>query len=96
MDSMEKGGHGGGHEKKHESHEGHAGKHSKWMEHAINGLKAVGIGFGIIAFAPALLSAAAVILPQYMSWIGVGAAAVYLDKKYSAPKDKHAGPHGGH
>jgi len=66
----------GGRERKESS------KHNRWTWHAMNVLKAAGIGLGVIAFGPAILAAASVALPLYMGYIGVGAGAMYLGNRY--------------
>jgi hypothetical protein len=75
---------GKGHEKKKESAEGHAGKHSKWKEKMITGLKVAGVGLGVMLAGPGLLVAAGTMVPDYI--LGAGAAAYYLKKKNAAKK----------
>lgn len=66
-----------------EKKEGPGEKHRSWVSHAMNGLKAIGIGVGIAVLAPPLLASIGVYMQPYLykllAWGGAGA---YLYKKY--------------
>jgi hypothetical protein len=89
------GGHG------HEAPHGHEspGSHNEWMKHALNGLIAFGIGEGVATYGTAIMQAATIALAPWMGWIGLGAAAWFLTKRYSGgghAAHGHAGGHGHH
>jgi len=92
MSAMEHGGHG--HEKGHDSHESHAGKHNKWKEHAMTALKTLGIGIGAMAFGPSLLVGAGLLIPNYI--IGGAAAMAYLNNKSDSHQPAKKNAHEGH
>jgi hypothetical protein len=90
MVSME-GGHG--HEKKHDSHESHGSAHNEWIG---NALKAISIGYAVIALGPLILPTIIATLPQYltMNSVGIAAGAFFLGRKSSTAEK--SGGHGGH
>ncbi len=80
-----------GHEHGHEGG-GLFGKHEKWMNHAAPLIAAGWISIATMGIAPMALAAANVLLPQYLTQLGVLAGAGYLAKHYSS--DKKGGGHG--